>query len=665
MSTPNVTVVIEPSDGASVVYEPVARENANGKPAGLACLMLAITNNESTKIHLNKVTVSFTGPPAVPTAAIAVPADWPPPSGSGLNIAPEATAVWNFVRQSGENDSIVLPDVAPASMTLSLFFDGFTQPWTVTKNLAPHKNPVTANAYLYPAQFDDLLPGEFWAASSNTHGTGALGSQLFAYDMNVVAWDSKINAINRLLPGKSGNANEDFRVWGKKLHAMADGVVLQVVNDCPNNSPPLANQFNGTEPHDAQLWTTQQNAFWGAYDNAHGGEKVVHAGAGNHYYIQHGEEVALYAHMQKGSLNSKLLSAGAKVSAGDFLGLGGNSGNASEPHLHIHTIKGTQPESGPLRPLLFRDIFAVDEAALKLPNIAGPWTRVDVQGPPLGPINAFIWPLGRNPLWAGWQDLGGPILAPPAVSSWAPNRLDVFSSGSDSQLNHKWWDGSAWHDWQTLGGAFKGGPAAVSRGPNLIDVFVQGTDNHLGHRWWTGSAWQGWEDLGGTLTSPPAVASWGSNRLDVFAAGSDNNLKHKWWDGSTWHDWQNLGGTFKGAPAAVSWGPNRIDIFVRGMDDHLGHLWWNGSAWQGWEDLGGSLTSAPAVASWGANRLDVFAAGADNNLMHKWWDGSKWSDWDWVGGVFHDNPAAVSWGKNRIDVFVRGMDDKLGHLWEG
>ncbi|MGA2293110.1 hypothetical protein, partial [Bradyrhizobium sp.] len=195
MSTPNVTVVIEPSDGASVVYEPVARENANGKPAGLICLMLAITNNESTKIHLNKVTVSFTGPPAVPTAAIAVPADWPPPSGSGLNIAPEATAVWNFVRQSGENDSIVLPDVAPASMTLSLFFDGFTQPWTVTKNLAPHKNPVTANAYLYPAQFDDLLPGEFWAASSNTHGTGALGSQLFAYDMNVVAWDDETKTI--------------------------------------------------------------------------------------------------------------------------------------------------------------------------------------------------------------------------------------------------------------------------------------------------------------------------------------------------------------------------------------------------------------------------------------------------------------------------------------
>jgi peptide methionine sulfoxide reductase MsrB len=665
MSKPNVTVVIEPAEGTSVVYEPVARENANKKSAGLICLMLAITNNESKQIHLNKVTLSFAGPPAVPTATIPVPMNWWPPTGTGINIAPGATANWNFLRESVENDTVVLADVAPASMTLSLFFDGFTSPWSVTKNLAPHKNPVTGNAYLFPAQFDDLSPGEFWAAASNVHGTGATGSQLFAYDMNVLGWDDKKKAVNRLHPGKNGDHNEDYRVWGKKLHAMANGKVLQFVNDCPNNDPPLANQFNGTKVHDDNLWTTQMNSFWGAYDNAHGGEAVVHAGAGNHFYIQHGNEVALYAHMQKGTLNSKLLTPGAAVAAGDFLGLAGNSGNASEPHTHIHTIKGTQPEVGPLRPLLFRDMFAIDQADLKLPDISGPWARVNVQSPPLGPPNAFIWPLGRNPEWVGWQDLGGPILAPPAVSSWAAHRLDVFSSGPDGKLNHKWWDGSIWHNWQTLGGFFKGGPAAVSWGPNRIDVFVRGTDDHLGHLWWNGSTWKGWEGLGGNLTSAPAVASWGSNRLDVFAAGPDGNLKHKWWDGSTWHDWQNLGGVFKGAPSAVSWGPNRIDVFVRGTDDHLGHLWWNGSQWNGWQDLGGPVTSAPAVASWGSNRLDVFAAGPDGNLNHKWWDGTKWSDWDWVGGLFHDNPAAVSWGTKRIDVFVRGMDGKLGHLWRG
>src|SRR5262249_51812870 len=53
---------------------------------------------------------------------------------------------------------------------------------------------------------------------------------------------------------------------------------------------------------------------------------------------------------QEGSLNPDLLTTGVSVKGSDFLGLAGNSGNASEPHLHIHAVKGTTPETGPLRP---------------------------------------------------------------------------------------------------------------------------------------------------------------------------------------------------------------------------------------------------------------------------------------------------------------------------
>jgi len=664
MATPNVTVAIEPSDGSSIFFEPVARKDTNSPASGLICLLLTITNHEGQSVHLNKVTLEFAGQPNVATATIPVPANWWPPSGSGVNIPAGAMRSWNFLREGGENDAVVLPIPAPSSVTVNLFFDGFSAPWKATRALAAYQNPVAKHAYLFPAHFDDLRSGEFWGASSNTHATGSSGSQLFAYDMNVVAWDdASHSAFGRLLPQTSGQENTHYRVWDKKIYAMADGAVVQAINDCPNNPEPIGPKFNGNKAHDDQLWATQQSSFWGAYESTHGGASAVHAGAGNHFYIQHGDEIVLYAHMQKGTLNNALLTAGAHVHAGDLLGKAGNSGNASEPHLHVHAVKGTVPEVGPLRPLLFRDMFAVAPADLSLPDTSGPWARIEEQGPPLGPSNSYLWPLGRNPIWRGWQDLGGTIKAPPAVASWAAHRLDVFSAGADGTLNHKWWDGSTWHVWQTLGGVFKGGPAAVSWGLNRIDVFVRGMDDHLGHLWWNGTEWKGWEDLGGPLTSGPAVCSWATNRLDVFAAGSDNQLKHKWWDGAAWHDWQNLGGVFKGAPAAVSWGPNRIDIFVRGMDDHLGHLWWNGQQWNGWQDLGGPMGSAPAVASWGSNRLDVFAAAPDGNLQHKWWNGSAWSQWDWVGGVFQDHPTAVSWGPDRIDVFVQGMDNHLGHLW--
>lgn len=55
---------------------------------------------------------------------------------------------------------------------------------------------------------------------------------------------------------------------------------------------------------------------------------------GNHVIIDLGnDEFALLAHLQEDSV---LVEPGDEVSAGDTLGLCGNSGNTSEPHIHFH-----------------------------------------------------------------------------------------------------------------------------------------------------------------------------------------------------------------------------------------------------------------------------------------------------------------------------------------
>jgi murein DD-endopeptidase MepM/ murein hydrolase activator NlpD len=63
-----------------------------------------------------------------------------------------------------------------------------------------------------------------------------------------------------------------------------------------------------------------------------GGNHVVLDIGGGHY--------AFYAHLKPGSLKVKL---GDKVKRGQVIGLVGNTGNSTEPHLHFHVADGISP----------------------------------------------------------------------------------------------------------------------------------------------------------------------------------------------------------------------------------------------------------------------------------------------------------------------------------
>jgi hypothetical protein len=99
-----------------------------------------------------------------------------------------------------------------------------------------------------------------------------------------------------------GNRNEDYWVFGQPLLAPAAGTVVAVLDGIANNTPGVLNP----EPHPA----------------------------GNHVVIQTAaREFVFLAHLKQKSIRVK---QGDRVVAGDLLGLAGNSGNSSEPHLHIH-----------------------------------------------------------------------------------------------------------------------------------------------------------------------------------------------------------------------------------------------------------------------------------------------------------------------------------------
>jgi murein DD-endopeptidase MepM/ murein hydrolase activator NlpD len=107
-----------------------------------------------------------------------------------------------------------------------------------------------------------------------------------------------------------GKKNEDYIVYGREVLAVADGVVTSVVDGVWENEPGSMNRD-----------------FL----------------PGNVVIIDHGNALySMYAHLQSGKMRVK---AGASVKRGEVLGLCGNSGNSSQPHLHFQLMDGPHTES--------------------------------------------------------------------------------------------------------------------------------------------------------------------------------------------------------------------------------------------------------------------------------------------------------------------------------
>jgi hypothetical protein len=116
--------------------------------------------------------------------------------------------------------------------------------------------------------------------------------------------------------------NDSYFVYGASVHAVAPGRIIAVQDGVPENTP--------TEPlPPADLESAPGNYVVQALDAGH---------------------FALYAHLQPGSLQ---VSPGQHVQRGQVLGVVGNSGNSTEPHLHFHVMDRPSPLAANGLPYVF------------------------------------------------------------------------------------------------------------------------------------------------------------------------------------------------------------------------------------------------------------------------------------------------------------------------
>lgn len=352
MNVPKVDLALEPMEGDALVYHPVAGWTSEDKPDAQLSVLMYIKNQESKTLTLQKVTFEYNG--KTQTFSLESP---------GLAVPANTQKVWQNGREYHKVGQVLYFESGiPSSLAIKLFFQEFAQPASTTVKLKPYHQ-----SFALPIRSKDLRTDEYWESAS-THGGG---SQVFAYDMGV-----EVPGKGHLLPDKDGSQNPHFRVWGKPIYAMANGVVKGFSNEVPNNPRPCKSKETCVQGKDQAKW-----------------EPYEHGGAGNHFYIQHGDVIALYAHMQKGSLNGKFIKKGGVVKKGDFLGLAGNAGSSSAPHLHIHVRKETSIETGPFRPLVFYQGFTIGKQYYTSPKSNIRWselTRFAIPGK--GGNRAWIYP---------------------------------------------------------------------------------------------------------------------------------------------------------------------------------------------------------------------------------------------------------------------------------
>jgi biotin carboxyl carrier protein len=132
-------------------------------------------------------------------------------------------------------------------------------------------------------------------------------AQRFAVDWEQV--DSTDRFVKR---GGDPSKPADYAIYGQRALAAADAKVIHVIDG-------LKDQVPGELPQGITLREADGNSVIAKLD---------------------GGLYMLYAHLQEGSIKVKV---GDKVKRGDVLGLVGNSGNTSAPHLHFHVMDGPSP----------------------------------------------------------------------------------------------------------------------------------------------------------------------------------------------------------------------------------------------------------------------------------------------------------------------------------
>ena len=182
-----------------------------------------------------------------------------------------------------------------------------------------------ATLRVYPSSYDDQPSPVRFRLPLDGPLTIAWGGRTIRVNYHAVipdqrwAYDLLVTENGRSFRG-DGRALDDYFVYGQRVLAPADGIVVDVRDGQPDEAI---------------------------------GHWQVRRATGNHVVLQVAPgEFLFIAHLQRGSIR---LARDQHVRAGQTIGRAGSSGNASEPHVHVHLQDTPTVYLGEGIPMFFHD----------------------------------------------------------------------------------------------------------------------------------------------------------------------------------------------------------------------------------------------------------------------------------------------------------------------
>ena len=191
------------------------------------------------------------------------------------------------------------------------------------------------NKYIFPLKGAWITINAF----ENPYEHRRMHSQEFGFDL--VKLDQNMDCI----PAE-GTENEKFCYYGEEVIAIADGIVVDLFDALSEN--PTAGELLPEEE-------------MGEILIKHGYKPLA---AGNFVVIEHaGNESSFYAHLIPNSIKVKI---GDNVKQGQVLGLLGNSGSSTAPHLHFQLMQGKDILTARGLPCYFSNIYDIERQKIEL-----------------------------------------------------------------------------------------------------------------------------------------------------------------------------------------------------------------------------------------------------------------------------------------------------------